>query len=372
MTPRRIAHPSARLRIALIAPLVAPITEPQIGGSQVVVSDLARGLVARGHDVTMYAAEGSRVEGVRVTSLGIDAGAFGADTYRHNASAPASQPLVEAYTTVYAHVRDQRFDVVHNHGYDAPAITEALQAGVSMLHTLHLPPTAAIIGAVTEARASSIPTWFFGVSTSHTASWLRHVPGVGTLANGVPVDVIPYSRVAPRAAVIAARFSPEKGMTEGIIAARQARWPVAIYGTPYDAAYEVAVRARWRDDPDVRFRPAVERKSLWRALAGAGAVLSLVRWDEPFGMVAAEAQAAGTPVIATRRGTLPEIIRDGETGALVETDDIGGAVAALGTVDTLARSACRRHALEHLSLSSSIASHEEEYARVVALARTAV
>ena len=114
----------------MIAPLVAPIAEPQMGGSQVVVSDLARGLVARGHDVTIYAAEGSRVEGVAVTTLGIDAAAFGADTFRHDAQPVASRALVEGYATVYAHVRSRRFDVVHNHGYDAPAITEALRAGV--------------------------------------------------------------------------------------------------------------------------------------------------------------------------------------------------------------------------------------------------
>ena len=305
-------------------------------------------------------------------TLGIDAAAFGADTFRHDAQPAASRALVEGYATVYAHVRGRRFDVVHNHGYDAPAITEALRAGVPMVHTLHLPPTDAIIDAVHEASASRIPAWFFGVSTSHAASWQLHVPDVGILANGVPVDAIPYSHVAPRTAVIASRFSSEKGMAEGIAAARQAEWPVTVYGTPYDADYEAVVRARWSDDPGVRFRSAVERESLWHALAGAGVVLSLVRWDEPFGMVVAEAQAAGTPVVATRRGALADIICCGETGALVETDDIGAAVTALGTVDKLDRAACRRHAVEHLNLPASIARHEAVYARVAALTRAAV
>jgi UDP-glucose:tetrahydrobiopterin glucosyltransferase len=372
MTHQRVSQPAAPLRIAVIAPLVSPIAEPQIGGSQVVVSDLARGLVARGHDVTIYAAEGSRVEGVAVTTLGIDADAFGADTFRHDGQATASRALVEAYATVYAHVRGRRFDVVHNHGYDAPAITEALRAEIPVLHTLHLPPAGAIIDAVTEARTSRIPAWFFGVSSSHAAAWQLHVPDVGILANGVPVDSIPYAHVAPRTAVIASRFSCEKGMAEGIAAARQAEWPVTVYGTPYDADYEAAVRARWSDDPGVRFFAAVERESLWRALAGAGVVLALVRWDEPFGMVVAEAQAAGTPVVATRRGALAAIIRDGETGALVETDDIGAAVTALGTADTLDRAACRRHAFEHLNLPASIARHEALYARIAALTRTTV
>jgi UDP-glucose:tetrahydrobiopterin glucosyltransferase len=372
MSPQRTVPAAAPLRIALIAPLVSPIAEPQVGGSQVVVSDLARGLAARGHFVTLYAAQGSRVEGVTVTSLGIDAGAFEADTYRHDAPARSSHHLVDSYTALYAHVRDQRFDVVHNHGYDAPAIAEATRARVPVLHTLHLPPTGAIASAITEARASGIAAWIFGVSTSHTASWQRLVDMDGTLANGVPVEAIPYSFAAPRVAVIASRFSPEKGMAEGIKVARQAAWPVVVYGTAYDAAYEQAVRDRWSNDPGVQFRPAVDRRSLWEALAGAGAVLCLFRWDEPFGMVAAEAQAAGTPVVATRRGALLETIRDGETGVLVELDDTDGAVAALDAVGKLDRSGCRRHALEQLSLSDSIVRHEGMYARVAALARTTV
>jgi UDP-glucose:tetrahydrobiopterin glucosyltransferase len=369
---QRVVQSSVPLRIALIAPLVSPIAEPQVGGSQVVVSDLARGLAARGHDVTLYAAEGSRVEGITVTSLGIDAGAFAADTYRHGAPGRSSQQLVDAYSALYAHVRAQRFDVVHNHGYDAPAIGEAIRARVPVVHTLHLPPTEAIDGAITDARASGIAIWTFGVSTGHTASWRRHVVMDGTLANGVPVDDIPYSAVAPRVAVIAARFSPEKGMAEGISVARQATWPVVVYGTAYDAAYERAVRDRWRDDPGVQFHPAVARNALWEALADAGVVLCLFRWDEPFGMVAAEAQAAGTPVIATRRGALLETIRDGATGVLVELDDIDAAVAALDVVGTLDRSECRTHAFEHLSLSASIARHEDVYARVAALERATV
>ncbi len=372
MSAQRVGRSAAPLRIALIAPLVSAIAEPQVGGSQVVVSDLARGLAARGHDVTLYAAEGSQVEGVTVTSLGIEASAFAVDTYRHDTPGRSSHQLVDAYSALYAHVREQRFDVVHNHGYDAPAIAEATRAGVPVMHTLHLPPTEAMAGAITAARASGVAILTFGVSSSHTASWRRHAVMDGSLLNGVPVDDIPYSAVAPRLAVIASRFSPEKGMAEGIAVARHAAWPVSVYGTAYDAAYERVVRDRWRDDPDVQFHTAVARNSLWEALAGAGVVLCLFRWDEPFGMVAAEAQAAGTPVIATRSGAALETIRDGATGLLVELDDGDAAVAALGAVDDLERSGCRAHAFEHLSLSASIARHEDVYSRIAALERATV
>jgi UDP-glucose:tetrahydrobiopterin glucosyltransferase len=362
MTSRRAAESATPLRIALIAPLVSPIVEPHLGGSQVAVSDLAQGLAARGHDVTLYAAEGSRIEGVTVRSLGIDAAALRADMYRpDNSQAPASRLLVDAYSVIYADIGRRRFDVLHNHGFDAPAITGAIRSGIPVLHTLHLPPAAAVAEAIAEARASDNVTRVFGVSLSHTASWQRLVRMDGTLANGVPVDAIPYSDAAPRVAVIAARFSPEKGMAEGIAAARGAGWPVAVYGMPYDAAYEQTVRDRWRGDESVQFVPALERRLLWRAFAGAGAVLCLSRWEEPFGLVAAEAQAAGTPVVATRCGGLVEAIRDGETGMLVELDDASAATAALDTMPSLSRRRCRHHALEHLNLPDSVARHEAVY-----------
>jgi len=99
-------------------------------------------------------------------------------------------------------------------------------------------------------------------------------------------------------------------------------------------------------------------------MAGASAVLCPTKWDEPFGMVAAEAQAAGTPVIAYRRGALSEIVIDGRTGFLVEPDDISAAARALLGVSAIKRQACRQHAAEHLSLDASLAAHERLYETV--------
>jgi glycosyltransferase involved in cell wall biosynthesis len=96
-------------------------------------------------------------------------------------------------------------------------------------------------------------------------------------------------------------------------------------------------------------------------MAGACAVLCPAKWEEPFGMVAAEAQAAGTPVIAYRRGALPEVVVDGRTGFLIRPDDVGAAARALLAVRTIKREACRQHAVEHLSLDASLAAHERLY-----------
>jgi glycosyltransferase involved in cell wall biosynthesis len=104
-------------------------------------------------------------------------------------------------------------------------------------------------------------------------------------------------------------------------------------------------------------------------MADACAVLCPAKWEEPFGLVAAEAQAAGTPVVAYHRGALPEVVMDGRTGFLVPPDDVAAAARALSAVRTLDRQACRQHAVEHLSLNASLAAHERLYQSLPAPAK---
>ncbi|MGH3393322.1 MAG: glycosyltransferase, partial [Streptosporangiaceae bacterium] len=132
------------MRVALVAPLVTTIAEPQAGGSQAFLSDLARGLVRRGHDVDVYAAAGSRIPGVRVIDTGIDPAALAATLFRAGGPADGSAagdpgPARAAFGTVYAAVRQSRYDVVHNHAFDVPAVELATGLGAPVVHTLHLP-----------------------------------------------------------------------------------------------------------------------------------------------------------------------------------------------------------------------------------------
>ena len=106
-------------------------------------------------------------------------------------------------------------------------------------------------------------------------------------------------------------------------------------------------------------------------MARARAVLCPIDFDEPFGLVAAEAQAAGTPVVGFGRGGLTEVVEDGITGFLVEPGDIAAAVAAVGTVASIERRACRRHAVEDLNMENCVAGYEELYAAVAAPTATA-
>jgi glycosyltransferase involved in cell wall biosynthesis len=359
------------MKIAIMAPLVTAIREPQRGGSQAFVSDLARGLAGRGHDVHVYAASGSEIPGVEVVDTGIDPRSLAGTLYR--ASGPAAGEPGEAgaasaadsaFATAYTAMRAARYDVIHNHAFDAPAVRLATALPAPVVHTLHLPPDQAVSAALRQAARCSRPPAVAAVSDFQAGAWRRVVPVDAILPPYPPTGVIAWSGTAGRGALYAGRLSPEKGTAEAIDIARAAGVPIDVYGDVYDPGYsreQIDPRRNW---PGVTVHPGVPRASLWEAMARAAVVLYPARWDEPFGMAAAEAQACGTPVVAFRRGGLSEVIMDGVTGFLVRPDDVAAAAEAVSKAAGISRLACREHAEGRLDLELSLDAHERLYRRV--------
>src|ERR1700730_7047659 len=155
---RRRVQGDGRVKVAVVAPLVSVIREPQRGGSQAFVCDLARGLVDRGHDVDLYAASGSVLPGVNVIDAGVDHRALEATLYRSSGTvARGLDVAVTAFARVYDAVRETGYDVVHNHAFDAPAVARATALQAPVLHTLHPPPDAEVADALRQAAASNPP-----------------------------------------------------------------------------------------------------------------------------------------------------------------------------------------------------------------------
>jgi glycosyltransferase involved in cell wall biosynthesis len=359
------------MKIAIMAPLVTAIREPQLGGAQAFVSDLARGLADRGHAVHVYAASGSQIRGVEVIDAGIDPRSLAGTLYRAFGSAAGEASGAEpeaaaesAFTAAYLAMREIQYDVIHNHAFDAPAVRLATTLPPPVVHTLHLPPDAAMSAALRHAARSRRAPAVAAVSDSQASAWRRVVPVDAILPPYPPTRVIPWSPAAGRGALFAGRLSPEKGAAEAIDIARAAGVSIDVYGDVYDAVYsneQIGPRRGW---PGVTVHEAVPRTALWEAMARAAAVLCPSRWDEPFGLAAAEAQACGTPVVAFRRGGLAEVIMDNVTGFLVPPDDVRAAAAALSKAAGLSRRACRGHAEGRLDLETSLDAHEQLYRRV--------
>lgn len=357
-----IGRTGRALRIALVAPLVTPIAEPQRGGSQALLADVAVGLTQRGHDVDVYAASGSSIVGAYVVDTGIDSAALATALYRHGMPRTPVPAVADAFDHVFTTIERGGYDVVHNHAFDPPALRRSRAGNARVIHTIHLPPEPEAAVALLEAKRGEAPAVVVGVSASHARTWQPFVPFDRVILDGVPVGRIDWSDAKGAGLIFAGRLSAEKGTREAVEIALMANEEIDVYGDAYDREYAQALRARFDGQRDVRFHPPLPRPDLWRRLASARAVLCPIGWDEPFGLVAAEAQAAGTPVVGFARGGLTEVVRDGITGFLVEPGDMTAAVAAVASVEGIARRACRDHAVDHLGIESCVAGYEDLYA----------
>src|ERR1700730_13583450 len=357
-----------------MAPLVTAIREPQRGGSQAFVSDLAGGLAGRGHDVHVYAATGSEIPGVQVIDTGIDPESLAATFYRASGSTAgepgpagsgAAAAVAEAaFTTAYTAMQATRYAVIHNHAFDAPAVRLAAALPAPVVHTVHLPPEEAVSAALRLLVRGTRPPAVAAVSQFQASAWRRVVPVDAVLPPYPPVRDIAWAGTGGQGALFAGRLSPEKGAAEAIDIARAAAVPIDVYGDVYDAGYSRELIDPRRGWPGVAVHRGVPRTSLWEAMARAAVVLCPSCWDEPFGLAAAEAQACGTPVVAFSRGGLSEVVVDGETGFLVPSDNLEAAAEAVAKAPGISRLACRRHAEDQLDLELSLDAHERLYRRV--------
>jgi glycosyltransferase involved in cell wall biosynthesis len=259
--------------------------------------------------------------------------------------------LREAIARQFEVVRADAPEALSQHAFDADAIEFA--EGMPVVHTLHMPPL--VPALVRVARGSRAR--FVTVSEAAGRSWREAgLLGVRVIRNGVPFfEVLRGDPVEP-VALIAGRVSPEKGTATALRAASQVGLRAQLVGDVYDHEYwERSVRVPTR---------AVTRPALWRLMGRSAVTLMPVEWDEPFGLVAAEAQVAGCPVAGYRRGGLPEVVEEGVGGFLADPGDFEGLLQAIRGALRLDRAAVRASALRRLPLGPTVEAYERELGAV--------
>ena len=347
------------LTVLNIAYPLAPVGPDAVGGSEQVLSSLDHALAAAGHRSVVIACAGSRVAG--------KLHAFPApptDGPITDAIHSARQDAIRAITAEV--MRRERVDVIHMHGLDFYSYLPP--PGPPVLATLHLPPD----WYPPEARAPRREdTWVHGVSESQ----MRGVPSgprlLPPISNGVPVAQLgAVQRRKCRFALTLARVCPEKGLHLALDAARAADAPMLLAGGvfPY-STHQDYFRAEIlpRLDRRRRYLGPVGFVRKRRLLAAARCLLVPSLVAETSSLVAMEAAACGTPVIAFRNGALPDVVEDGRTGFLV--DDVDGMAEAIRRVDRIDPAACREAARRRFSNERMAAAYLDRYqmlARVAA------
>jgi glycosyltransferase involved in cell wall biosynthesis len=325
------------MRILQIAPLWERVPPPGYGGTEAVVSILTEELVRQGHDVTL-AASGDSMTSANLTSV-----------FAH--SLRTANNLVDRSPYDWVHVgsalaQAPAFDIVHNHaGELVMAMAGAVQTPMlTTMHCLMTPDTqfvwnryAGSYNTISNAQQYALPP------IAGPARFMGHV------YNAIDVDSFPFDADKEDYLLFLSRISPEKGPHLAIEVARRTGRRLLIAGK-VDRVDERFFEEVVKDSIDgdqivfVGEANAEEKRRLYRKAAG---VLMPLTWEEPFGLVMTEAMACGTPVIALRRGSAPELIRHNETGFVVDTvAEMADAVSALPSIDP---HRCRQHVADNFS-----------------------
>lgn len=374
----------APLDIALLAPLVSPIRQPYLGGAQALLRDLAVSLAARGHSVTLYAAQGSdpaALRGVTLSEVTVDQARVRPADFsapHDEARAEGVDPAVEqAFRQAFDQIaaRMPRHTLLHAHAYDEPAFRLGQSAPMPIAHSLHMPaldPTiAATLGALSPADQPRAPhqPWLITVSHACAATYREVCRIDAVIYNGLDVASIPFSPTpdVERYALYAGRITPEKGVEDAIRIALAAGIPLKLAGGIYDHDYHTTrIAPLLAAHPDqLMYLGPQSREGLWELMAHATVTLVPSLWDEPFGLVACEAQAAGSPVVGYESGGLREVIAQRETGLLVPRGHIEEAADAVSECARYSRLACRRRVETTFSLDATVAAYEALYRRML-------
>jgi glycosyltransferase involved in cell wall biosynthesis len=342
------------MRIAQIAPIIERVPPKKYGGTERVVHALTEELVKRGHEVTLFASGDSvtsaKLESVYPKSL---REAKLKDMYGSNIFSLASIGL--------AYQMQKEFDIIHDHNsYLSLPAANLSQTPVVM--TMHGPFTPEVRKIFQLLRNPYIVT--ISDSQSYPAPNLHYA---GTVYNGLAMEEYPYSAEHDGYLLYVGRISMEKGVHFAIETAQQLNLPLIIAAKldPVDKPYfHEYVEPRLTED--VKWIGEVDEAERNRLMSRAKCFLHPVTWREPFGLTLIEAMACGCPVVAFDKGSIPEIIKTGQTGFVVQ--DLDAMLDAVDNISTIDRSYCRKYALEFFSAKRMTDGYEEIYKKILSKA----
>ena len=331
-------------RVAVLSPVAWRTPPEQYGAWETVASNIAEGLVARGWDVTLFASADSVTRG-RLHAV-VDRG------YEEDSTLDAKVSEYLHISEVFEHAAE--FDLIHSN-YDFMPLTYSRLVRTPILTTIHGFSCAQIMPIYQKYRDG----YFVSVSDSDRAAGLNYM---ATVYNGIDLSLYPLQEHGGDDLVFLGRIHPDKGVHLAIEVARLSGMRLLIAGIIQDENYFQEQVKPHLDDHNIVYIGPVNVAGKNELFARARALLHLNTIPERFGLVLVEANAAGVPVIAMDLGSCREVIKDNQTGFLV--NNVTEAVRAVGRVSEIDRGACRGRVQQHFSIAAMVEGYERVYAKI--------
>lgn len=332
------------MQVVQIAPPWVPIPPRDYGGTELMIANLVRGLLAHGVEIQLFAARDSTLE---VPCLGpFDHAFWPPDKFSEN--------LHLSYA--FRHLRDISCQVIHSHLENAAGFWALAATGLPLIITLHTPLTPMKVDYLKgfpEAQVVTVSEFQYRQLNGHPS---RHL-----IPHGLEIADYPFQADKEDFLLFLGRIYPDKGLHTAIRAARDTGHRLIIAGpvfTPDQPYFDALIKPELNDQVIVNTGPADFARKV-DLLKRARVLISPLEVDEAFGLVMLEAMACGTPVVAYRRGAVPEVVRHRETGFVVHSYQ--ELIAGLERVSDIDPQRCREHVLQNFSREGMVSAYLELY-----------
>lgn len=350
------------LRLLFVSTSVGPLGSGMGGGVELTINNLAHSLLLRGHQVQVVAPSGSKLFEVPVINI---EGQLQVSAQHQSRGTPIELPgnSVLSNMWAYAHQVQANFDLIVNFAYDWLPLYLTPFFRTPVAHLISMGSLTDAMDQVIQRALVQFPQCI-AVHTYSQAQTFAFAEQCHILGNGFDLSL--YDFCAEPAAGLAwlGRIAPEKALEDAVKAAEQSGLPLQVLGHLQDQDYFDQTLSQF-PGAQVDYRGFLPTDQMQRILRQCQALLVTPRWVEAFGNVVIEALACGVPVIAYRRGGPAEIVRDGETGWLVEPDSVEGLVDAIANLSKIDRAACRQQAEQDYSLTALGDRAEQWFAKVL-------
>lgn len=350
------------MKIVQISSLWESTPPPKYGGLELVASNLTEGLVAGGHEVTLFATGDSKTSGKLV-------GTYPRSLYRDGIAWTSVHDTLHHVAEAIRYAEEWGADVIHNHlSHRAFAMMSLTK--IPFINTIHGTVDIEVLPEDVRRSFMAYKDQNFVSISDQQRTHATELNWIRTVYNGIDVEQFEYSDQPGDYLVWVGRITPTKAPHLAIEIAKKAGIKLVMaakidQGVAADVEYFKTMIEPQLSPGSVEFLGEVDHAGKVALYKGALAFVNPLQWDEPFGLVVTESMACGTPVITYNRGSMAELIEDGVTGRLIEPNNVEGMVAAIQQAQQLDRAACRQRVVDHFSSAAMVQGYLAAYQQAI-------